>query len=522
MSVSPSLDAVLFDMDGVVTDTATAHAAAWKRLFDDFLAERSERTGEAFEPFDIDKDYRPYVDGKPRHDGIRSFAEARGIALPEGSEADGPDVETVHGLGKRKQGYFEAWLRENRAPVYPGTIALIERLRGQGVKTGLFTSSRNAEAVLANAGLTGLFESRVDGNDLAELGSAGKPDPAMLLEAARRLGSDPVRTAVLEDALSGVKAGHRGGFGFVVGVARGDYADDLVGAGADVVIGDVAELRVEGRRLEVKTLANLPSVWHREEEIRARLAGVKPVVFLDYDGTLTPIVEDHTKAIISEEMRAAVASLSRSLKVAIVSGRDLTMLRRLIDLDTVYLAGSHGFEIAAPDGSIENLEMGTEFLPELNAAESELKTRLADIDGHSVERKRFSVAVHYRLVAESDVEKLDAIVRDVMNAHPRLVRGYGKKVFEIQPGIDWNKGRAVGWLLEALALDRPDILPIYIGDDVTDEHAFRALAGRGLTVVVRDADPRSTAADYAVADVDEVSRLLSMLAQFAGNGGDRK
>jgi alpha,alpha-trehalase len=207
---SPAIDAVLFDVDGVVMDTAKAHAAAWKRLFDAYLKQRAEAQGEKLEPFDIDRDYREYVDGKPRFDGVRSFLESRGIDLPQGSEGDGPDDETVHGLGRRKNRYFHGWLQDHRVRTYPGTLAFIAALEAAGIKTAAFSSSRNAAAVLRNAGVLDLFDAKVDGGDMAELQLPGKPDPAILHEAARRLGVAPERAAVVEDAIAGVEAGARG------------------------------------------------------------------------------------------------------------------------------------------------------------------------------------------------------------------------------------------------------------------------------------------------------------------------
>ena len=510
------LEAVLFDLDGVVTDTARAHAAAWKRLFDEFLRTRADERREEFRPFDPERDYRVYVDGKPRNDGVRSFLRSRGIELPEGTPEDPPDADTVAGLGNRKQQYFRGWLRDHQVQTYPGTMRLLHELHAAGVKTALFSSSRNTEDVLRNAGALDLFAVRVDGNDLRALDLPGKPDPAMLREAASRLGVPPGRAAVIEDAIAGVEAGVRGGFGLVIGVDRGDDGEGLKRAGAHLVVGDLSELSVsETHGLVVRTLDSLPAVWDREGEVRARLSEKSPLVFLDYDGTLTPIVEDHTMAFLAGEMRAAIADLATRCPVAIVSGRDLAMLRRLVALDTVYLAGSHGFEIAGPGGSIDALEKGSEFLPELDAVEAALRTRLAGIEGHSVERKRFSVAVHYRQVAEADVDRVDSVVEETIAEHPRLERGYGKKVFELRPGIDWNKGRAVLWLLERLGLDGMDVVPIYVGDDLTDEDAFRALSGRGLTVVVRDGESRPTAAEYTVADVAEVKRFLEMLTAVA-------
>jgi trehalose 6-phosphate phosphatase len=512
------LEAVLFDMDGVITDTAKAHAAAWQRLFDEFLKERAAHDGKEFQSFDPKKEYRQYVDGKPRYDGVKSFLDSRGIELPYGHKNDGPDRVTVCGLGNRKDRHFQSWLEDHQVRSYPGTVSLLKDLRQMGVKTAVFSASCNAEAVLRNAGVFDLFDAKVDGRDLARLGLPGKPDPAMLLEAGRLLGVAPWQTAVFEDAIAGVEAGVAGGFSLVIGVARGDGAGELQRAGAHLLVHDLSELILtENRCLLVKTLTGLPSVWDREEDIRQRVSGKSLAVFLDYDGTLTPIVEDHARAWLPDNMRAAVKELGKRCPVVIVSGRDLTMLRGLIELDSVGYAGSHGFEIVPPEGAGEKMERGDEFLPELDQVEQELRKQLAAaaIKGYGIERKRFSIALHYRQVAEDDIEKLQPILDRVLAGHPRLCRGHGKKVFEIKPDIDWNKGYAVLWLLERLGLDEREVLPLYIGDDLTDEDAFQALAGRGICVVVRDHGTRQTAADYTVTDTEDVRRFLEMLALIA-------
>jgi beta-phosphoglucomutase family hydrolase len=234
--------AVLFDMDGVVTDTASAHARAWKELFDHYLRNMANRSGETFRPFDIDRDYHSYVDGKPRHDGIRSFLESRGIRLPLGAPDDDVTSETIYGLGNRKNLLFQRWLTENRVQAFPGTVTFIGRMKAMGIRTAIFSSSCNAEAVLRSAGVLDLFEARVDGNDLLRLDMPGKPAPAMLLETASRLGVPPARTAVIEDAVAGVQAAVAGHFRLVVGIDRGDNAQALRHAGADIVVRDLNEL----------------------------------------------------------------------------------------------------------------------------------------------------------------------------------------------------------------------------------------------------------------------------------------
>ncbi|MGI9023804.1 MAG: HAD family hydrolase [Acidimicrobiales bacterium] len=235
------LDAVIFDMDGVVTETATVHAAAWKKLFDEYLKDRADKTGEPFEEFAEASDYERYVDGKNRYDGVRSFLSSRDITLPDGTPDDPPDRETVCGLGNRKDRYFNAWVDEHGVRAFETTVRLIEHLKKRGVKVAIVTSSRNADIVLAAAGVADLFEAKVDGLDAAELGLAGKPDPATYLKAAEKLGVDPAKAAVVEDALSGVESGSRGGFGLVVGVARGGQGESLLEAGADVVVEDMGE-----------------------------------------------------------------------------------------------------------------------------------------------------------------------------------------------------------------------------------------------------------------------------------------
>lgn len=237
-------DAVIFDLDGVITQTAKVHAAAWKAMFDDFLQRRAAARGEPFRPFDIDTDYRRYVDGKPRYDGVQSFLASRGIALPYGDPADPPAQDTVCGLGNRKNRMFLEVLEKEGVAAYDSTIALIRQLRAHGFRTAMVTASKSGAAILARAGISDLFDAKVDGVDAAELGLRGKPAPDPFLEAARRLDVEPARAVVVEDAIAGVQSGHAGGFGCVIGVNRGDYAAALREGGADVVVRDLAELGV--------------------------------------------------------------------------------------------------------------------------------------------------------------------------------------------------------------------------------------------------------------------------------------
>jgi beta-phosphoglucomutase family hydrolase len=235
-------DAILFDLDGVLTDTARIHAACWKRMFDAFLESRSEPSGDALRPFDIETDYPPYVDGKPRFDGVRDFLASRGIELPEGSPDDPPESETVCGLGNRKNEMVNRAIAELGVDAYPGSVAVLRKIREEGIKTAVVSSSSNCAAVLEAAKIADLLDARVDGVDIVEQGLAGKPAPDSFLEGALRLGISAERCAVVEDAISGVQAGRAGGFGLVIGVARKGDARALHENGADLVVADLGEL----------------------------------------------------------------------------------------------------------------------------------------------------------------------------------------------------------------------------------------------------------------------------------------
>ncbi|MBW3576981.1 MAG: trehalose-phosphatase [Actinobacteria bacterium] len=503
------IDAVIFDMDGVVTESTGLHTAAWKRTFDGYLREVAERRGQPFQPF-TDEDYLRYVDGKPRYDGVASFLEARDIQLPYGDPDDPPERETVCGVGNRKNRAFLELLRDHGAQRYDSTVELIRGLHRAGVRTAVISSSRNATQVLDSAGVRELFEVQVDGTDAMRLDLAGKPDPAIFLEAARRLGVEPGRAAVVEDAQAGVKAGSRGGFALVIGVDRADQRTDLEAHGADVVVDDLQEVGVVPDEDERVAIGELPLAVDRPEDVEAALEGREPAVFLDYDGTLTPIVEDAADATLQDETRAAIRRLAHRCFVAVVSGRDLDDVRSMVGLDELHYAGSHGFEILTPHG--ERHEHGREFLPALEAAEQDLRGRLSSIDGAVVERKRFAVAVHYRRVSDEHVDQVEAAVDAVVTDQSQLRKAGGKRIFELRPDMDWDKGRALRWLLDELDLDRDDVVPLYVGDDVTDEDAFRELRDRGLALVVRgEDDQRPTAADYALRDPGEVRTFLQQL-----------
>lgn len=242
---SALFQAVIFDLDGVITQTASLHARCWKQTFDEFLKKRSANAKNSFIPFDLKKDYQQYVDGKPRYDGVQSFLQSRHIDLPHGEPDDPPDKETICGLGNRKNNLFEKALQTDGIKVYEGTVAWIHQLRGQGLKTAVVTASKHGDMILKAAAISHLFDARVDGNTAEAMNLKGKPEPDTYLKAAEMLQVEPRKAVVVEDALAGVQAGHRGGFGLVIGIDRDNHADELLADGADFVVADLVELVAE-------------------------------------------------------------------------------------------------------------------------------------------------------------------------------------------------------------------------------------------------------------------------------------
>ncbi|RKN31762.1 HAD-IA family hydrolase [Micromonospora musae] len=247
LGLPADVTACLFDLDGVLTQTARVHNAAWTETFDEFLRQRAAATGEPYRPFDPGPDYNRYVDGRPRADGVRTFLASRGIVLPEGSPDDPPEAATVNGIGNRKNVLLLKELRTRGVDVYPGSVTYLKAAAAAGLRRAVVTASANGREVVAAAGLEPLIEERVDGLVARAQGLRGKPEPDTFLAGARMLGVDPSRAAVFEDALAGVAAGRAGGFGYVVGVDRVGQADELRAHGADVVVRDLSELLDEGR-----------------------------------------------------------------------------------------------------------------------------------------------------------------------------------------------------------------------------------------------------------------------------------
>ncbi|WP_161891207.1 trehalose-phosphatase [Pontibacter russatus] len=273
----------------------------------------------------------------------------------------------------------------------------------------------------------------------------------------------------------------------------------------------------------MKNQPNASVQKHEPKDLPSALADVpklingrKPAVFLDYDGCLSPIVKNPDKAIMTEEMRGTLRRLADVCRVAVVSGRDRANVEKLVQLDNLYYAGSHGFDISGPNNMHTEPGGAKAAIPALEKANKTLDERLKDVEGVLVERKRYAIAVHYRNVPDEKVPYVLQVTEDVIGQHPELKKGPGKKIMELKPNLDWHKGKAVLWLMEELGLNQPDTLPLYIGDDITDEDAFATLQRRGIGVMVGEHDEQ-TAAEYRLEDVEEVQAFLEALTQAIKN-----
>ena len=500
------IDALIFDLDGVITQTRSTHKKAWEELFNEFLEPLEEQ--DPVRP----GDYARYIDGKPRYEGVKSFLASRDIDLPFGKLDDPPGNETVCALGNKKNDIFNKIVKEEGVEVYQDVIEKISQWRKEGYKTAIVSSSKNCKMIIEKADIDQLFDVRVDGAISEERGLQGKPHPDIFVEAALELKACPTRSVVFEDAISGVQAGAAGFFGLVVGVARFGNRQELLDHGADVAIADFKSFSLTGDEHIMSFFqASKPMVFEEDARFFDEVAGKTPAFFLDYDGTLTPIVQRPEDAVISDEMRDTLKRLAARYTVAVVTGRDLDDVKNFIRLEEIIYSGSHGFVISGPDDLYREHEKGGEIVELLDKVEKELHELFADrAEGVQIDRKRYAIAIHYRNASEKDVPYVFEVVEKMLDQYQGLKTGEGKMVVELKPDLDWHKGKAVLWILEALGLDqKEDVLPVFIGDDVTDEDAFKALQGNGIGILVENRGQK-TAAKYSLKDVYQVRRLFEV------------
>jgi trehalose-phosphatase len=529
---------VIFDLDGVVTKTATVHAHAWKKAFDEYLRLREKRDGESFREFTYQNDYLTFVDGKPRYQGVKNFLESRGIHIPFGDPSDPPDKETVCGIGNKKNQLFNKLLKDEGAEVFDSTITLIKQLKEKGIKIGVASSSKNCQPILESVQLEYLFDTRVDGIISAELDLKGKPEGDIFVTAAKNLGTLPENSVVIEDASSGVEAGRNGGFGLVIGVARENNKESLAKYGADLVVPDLAEIDIQiindwfHKKPKsffqcYNSIDQAPEIFPKEHLKNKKIyinpsyqrtgksvieTDKKLVFFLDYDGTLTPIVGSPELAIITQDMKKTVEELAKIHTVAVVSGRMREDVQNLIGIKGIFYAGSHGFDIQGPGNFSMIHPVARETIPLITEIIKQLKEKLQNIEGALVEEKKFSVAAHYRKVKkQEDLQYIERTVSEIITKYDELRLLKGKKVFEILPNIDWDKGKAVRWIMNTLKIPWETTSTFYIGDDTTDEYAFRTVVTRGTAIMVTDEPSKPSAADFQLQSPDEVKKFFEQI-----------
>lgn len=406
---------------------------------------------------------------------------------------------------------FDTGLFDVRAIADPAAAPLLEALRARGV--------------------------RIDGLASAAAGKAARP--AASGESGALPTVDPGRTFTVAHEVDSIRRARDNRFGFVAGIApssKGKRA--LREAGADLVVPTAADLKLDDIDAWFTNREHVrPSIPSQRQALARRLSGRTPVLFLDYDGTLTPIVARPELAVLAPEMRRTLIELAARAPVIIVSGRGREDVARLVGIENLIYAGSHGFDIAGPPaspigrgcdaapglttphrGHAIRHQVAAELHPVMRQAAADLTTALASVPGVLVEDKKFAVTVHYRQVAADRVDEIEAAVERARASRPDLKVTRGKKVLELRPTIEWDKGQAVLWLLRALDLEGEKAVPIYLGDDTTDEDAFRILSGRGLTALVART-PRPTAAGYSLQDIEEVGEFLRFVISLGPRSG---
>ena len=393
------------------------------------------------------------------------------------------------------------------AEALDSTVPLLRRLTDVGIATAIYSSTRDCAQVLRAAGIDELVNLRVD---------VVEPVPAVLTETASRLGVRPVRCVVIDRDQAGISAGGDGGFSLVIGLERNGQADELLSCGADTVVADLAEISVRSGGSAMSRIADAAQVYSQVKEL---VATRRPVVFLDFDGTLSDITAHPDSATLVDGAAEALRALAEQCPVAVISGRDLADVRERVKVDEVWYAGSHGLELMAPDGTYHENAAAADLIGTLARAACRLAEMIGDISGIELEHKRFAVAVHYRNADPADIDRVTAAVRSLGRSEG-LRTTAGRKVIELRPNLYWEKGTTLNWLLERIqasdcAADAASVLPIYIGDDITDEDAFDAVQFDGVGIVVRHAEhgDRPSAALFSLESPSTVVEFIGRLAR---------
>lgn len=394
------------------------------------------------------------------------------------------------------------------------TISFIKKGRAAGLRFALISARRHGRAMLETAGVSDLFQVVIDADCAAAMGLAAKPAPDIFIEAADRLGVEVRRAVVITDGPAGVQAAKAGGFARLIGLDRHHQRTKLKNLGADLLVQDLGELSLDSGAEPGRKKKKLRSALEKPQRIFKRLQKELPAIFLDYDGTLAPIVDDPAEARLDEKTRQVLQRIARHMFVAVISGRSLADVQQMVGLEELVYAGSHGFEISSGIGYFDDAELRQQYLSILQQAEDQLTETTRDLLGVRIERKPYAIAVHYRGAAEPVIPEVESQVDSLVERFAELEKSSGKKIFELRPAVDWDKGKALQAMLDQFHIDCSRMTPLYIGDDTTDEDAFRSIGDRGIGILVSE-QPRRTKARYILRDPAEVTIFLEKLAELA-------
>ncbi len=504
------MKAIIIDMSGVLINTTLTDKKAWEKVFNQLLKSHNARY------LFNEEDYYTFIEGKPKYERIQNYLNRLNISLPNGNPDDSPGYHSIYGLEKKKSKVFTQLLNKGELKVYEKAIEQVHSWKEKGLRIAVVSSDENFKKALVSMEMDHLFDIIIERHASRKKGLKEKPEADLYIQAAKELNLPPESCVLFDDTIQGLRAGSKGNFGLVVGVSRADNRKLLSENGADVVIDDFDEIDLLNDP-DIKAWFEQPTPPFASEYVKIGDAVYEktPVLFLDYDGTLTPIVQRPEAAVISDEMKEVLNECASKFTVAAVSGRDMDDLKSRIKLENMIYAGSHGFRISGPEGLYMEHEKTDEILPRLDAIEKKLQDVFSEgVEGVQIERKRYAIAIHYRNAEEKDVPFIRQKSFEAIEQSEGFKIGEGKKILEIKPDIDWHKGKAVLWILEKLGLnDTGKYVPIYIGDDTTDEDAYRALKGKGFGIQVGPG-AEQTAAQFKLKNVYQVRLLLKELVNF--------
>jgi len=487
-------DAVIFDLDSVLTGAASVQRAAWASLFDDYLVRQPAREDGDHRPFTED-DYWQLVDGKPRPDGVADFLASRGISLPRGVPSDTNDG-TICGLANRLK-HLCADLLDREVPCFGAMVSLARKLRDIEITAAAaHTNIPGSQPMSKVAGVDSLLDVFV----------GGTADEGISTAAARALGAHHHRTVVVGDAEPGLSAGRDAGFALVIGIDRTGNADELIQQGADVVVADLADIAV---RTGDKRMSEIPNALKAYGQLAEIAIGRESMLFLNYDVALSQILSDTGAVALADKAARALGSLAQVSPVVVI-GDDPTAIRDRVGIPGLWYAGSNGLELVGPDGHRREHEAGAAAAPILADAAEQLREILGRIPGMRMVHDRFAVAVHYQEVASEHIGEIIATMRR-LGQRSKLRVTSGPRLIQLLPYVDWGQGTRLAWI-RSLIDESKSMVPIYIGGDLTDEDAFEAVQLGGVGIALRhgnDAD-RRTAARFALDSPDEVRQALEL------------